>query len=97
MRKCAIKIDNELVQVDPQILLLFQRLILVANSPEDLPSIFHYELSNYPTSLFDYPLMMRQANKPALADTIWSKLTPEVASETVPRDPDVQYVLDRGA
>ena len=32
--KCAIKIDNELVQVDPQI--LFQRLILAANSPEDL-------------------------------------------------------------
>ena len=41
--------------------------------------------------------MIGQANKPALADTIWSKLTPEVASETVPRDPDVQYVLDRGA
>ena len=41
--------------------------------------------------------MMRQANEPALTDTIWSKLTPEVASETVPRDPDIQYVLDGGA
>ena len=77
--------------------ILFQRLNLAANSSEDLVSIFSYELSSYPTSLFDSPLRMRQTNKPALADTIWSKLTPEVAGETVPRDPDIQYVLDGGA
>ena len=78
---------------------MFQRLTLAANSPEDLPSIFRYadELSNYPKFLFDYPLMTRQANKPALGDTIWFNLTPEVVSKTVPRDPDIQYVLDGGA
>ena len=76
---------------------MFQRLIFAANSLEDLPSIFRYELSNYLTSIFAYPLMTRQANESALADTIWSKLTPEVASKTVPRDLDIQYVLDGGA
>ena len=93
--KCAIKIDNEQVQVDPQ--LLFQRLLLAANSSEDLPSIFRYELSSYPASLFDFQLMMRQANKPALADAIWSKLNPQITGETVPRDSTIQYVLDGGA
>ena len=92
--KCAIKID-ELVQVDPQ--LLFQQLILAANSFEDLPTVFCYEFSSYPISLFNASLMMKQTNKPALADTIWSKLIPEVAGKTVPSDPDIQYVLDRGA
>ena len=87
--KCAIKID-ELVQVDPQ--LLFQQLILAANSFEDLPTVFCYEFSSYPISLFNASLMMKQTNKPALADTI-----PEVSGETVPRDPDIQYVLDGGA
>ena len=91
----VITIDNEVVQVDPQ--LLFQRLILAANASEDLPSIFRYELSSYPSSLFDSPFMLRQANKPALAEAIWSALSKEVTSETAPSDPDIQYVLDGGA
>ena len=71
--KSAIKINDERVEIDPQ--LLFQRLILTANVSEDLPSVFRYELSSFPASLFDSLLMLRLANKPALADATWDKLT----------------------
>lgn len=94
-KKSAVRIDNEQVEIDPQ--LLFQRLILASNTSEDLPTIFRYELSSYPTSLFDSALMLRQANKPALADAIWSRLSPQVITEKVPCVADVQYVLDGGA
>lgn len=40
--KSSAKIDGELVQVDPQ--LLFQRLIAVAQTSEELESAFKYEL-----------------------------------------------------
>ena len=96
--KSSIKIDNENVQVDQQ--LLFQRLILASNQCEDLPSLFCYELCAYPASLFDSSLMLLQPNKPALADAIWLKLSPQTRAESAPKKTDLndlQYVLDGGA
>ena len=96
--KSSIKIDNENVQVDPQ--LLFQRLILASNQCEDLTSLFCYELCTYPASLFDSSLMLLQPNKPTLADAVWLKLSPQTRAESAPKKTDLndlQYVLNGGA
>ena len=90
--KSLLTIGNESVQVDPQ--LLFQRLILACNSAEELTSVFQYELASYPTALFESPLMMNPAQKPGLADAIWSTLSPD--AKTGPTT-QVHYVLDGGA
>ena len=95
--KSSIKIDNGNVQVDPQ---LQRRLILASNQCKDLPSLFCYELCTYPASLFDSSLMLLQPNKPALADAIWLKLSPQTRAESAPKKTDLndlQYVLDGGA
>ena len=39
--------------------------------------MFKFELCTYPTALFEAPGVMRQANKPALAEALYSKLTPD--------------------
>ena len=66
--KSSIKIDGNTVQIDPQ--LLFQRLALAAKATQDLESVFKYELCSYPPALFESPLLLREAQKPALADAI---------------------------
>lgn len=92
--KSAVKIDGEHVQVDPQ--LLFQRLLL-ASQQQDLISHFSYELCTYPASLFDSSLMLLQPNKPALADAIWLKLSPQTQVESTANEKDLKFVLDGGA
>ncbi|CAG2201846.1 unnamed protein product [Mytilus edulis] len=68
--KTSIKVDGELIQVDPQ--LLFQRCTTIANGLfEDISEIFKYELCSVPSSLFDNNGLPRQANKSILADSIW--------------------------
>ena len=56
--------------------------------------VFKYELCSYPPALFESPLLLCEAQKPALADAIWSLLQapnlPAVCGQ-------VQYVLDGGA
>jgi len=42
----AIKVNQELVSIDPQV--LFQRLVTAGMSNEQLPEIFQFELSSYP-------------------------------------------------
>ena len=69
--KSALGADNEVVQMDPQ--LLFQRLILACNNSSDMEEVFCYELCSYPTALFDSPLMLRQPQKPVLAEALWAK------------------------
>jgi len=59
-----------------------------------LAELFRYKLCTYPTSLFDSPLTLRQPQKPALAEALWVKLSPE--AKTQPKG-NVQYVLDGGA
>jgi len=42
----AIKVNQELVSIDPQV--LFQRLVTAGMSNEQLPENFQFELSSYP-------------------------------------------------
>ena len=58
------------------------------------PQFFEYEMCSYPPSLFDASLLPRKANKPVLADAIWS-LTKE--SQTAGPSGSVHFVLDGGA
>ena len=89
--KSSIKIDGNTVQIDPQ--LLFQRLVLAAKATQDLEAVFKYELCSYPPALFESPFLLREAQKPVLADAIWSLLqTPNIPAVSC----QVQYVLDGG-
>ena len=90
--KSSIRIDGNTVQIDPQ--LLFQRLALAAKATYDLEAVFKYELCSYPPAVFESPLLLRQAQKPVLADALWSLLqTPNIPAISG----QVQYVLDGGA
>ena len=40
-------------------------------SSDDLEPAFKHELCSYPSALFDSSLLLREADKPALADAIW--------------------------
>ena len=75
--------------------LLFQRLLIVAKrSTHDISSIFNYELSVYPTAIFETSGIFRKANKPALADAILKSIT---MSDTLPTENFVQYVINDGS
>ncbi|XP_041362003.1 uncharacterized protein LOC121377973 [Gigantopelta aegis] len=89
--KSTVKIDGESVQIDPQ--LLFQRLTIAAKTSKDLEDVFKYELCTHPPALFDPNLLLRQPQKPVLADAIWAVLTPDDTSITG----EIPYVLDGGA
>jgi hypothetical protein len=91
--KTSLKIDDECVQIDPQ--LLFQRLSLIAtNGSKGNPSsYFEYELCTHPPALFDNSSLPWEANKPALADALW-KL---IQNEDAVLPDSVHYVLDGGA
>jgi len=92
--KTKVTINGETILIKPEP--LFQRIIFAAQSKGtiDCPSVFRYELCSYPPALFDTTMMMQQANKPQLADAIWSL----VNQDEIPNFPDrVQYVLDGGA
>ena len=89
--KAAVKIDGVTVQIDPQ--LLFQRLTIAAKASDNIEDIFKYELCSYPPALFDSSLLLREPQKPVLANAIWDSLTqdsPGISGE-------VQFVLDGGS
>ena len=89
--KSAIKIDGITVQIDPQ--LLFQRLTLAAKTTDNIKDVFKYELCSYPPALFDTSLLLREPQKPMLANAIWNLLT-----QDTPEIPEkVQFVLDGGS
>ncbi|KAJ8416228.1 hypothetical protein AAFF_G00382500 [Aldrovandia affinis] len=89
--KSSVKIDGEAVQMDLQ--LLFQQLTIAAKASQDLASVVKYELCSHPSALFDISLLLRQPQKPVLADAIWALHTPDLLGVTG----HVQYVLDGGA
>ena len=69
-------------------------LVLAAKATQDLEAVFKYELCSYPPALFESPFLLREAQKPVLADAIWSLLqTPNIPAVSC----QVQYVLDGGA
>ena len=91
--KSSVKIDGEDIQIDPQF--LFKRLITVVQSPEELESAFKYELCSYPAALFDSSLLLRDADKPTLADAISNLCEPDVQADNfIISCNDIQYVLD---
>ena len=71
-RSC-VKIKNEVVQIDTQ--LLFQRLITAGRRLENLDIIFQYELCSFPPSMFENKHSHRRAQKATLANAMW-KLMP---------------------
>ena len=91
--KAAVKFDDCKIQVDPQ--LLFQRLSISATGErfENPKSLFKYEMCSYPPALFDTSLLPRKANKPALADAIWT----DVKNTSTEVTGNVHFVLDGGA
>ena len=90
--KSSVKVDGDVIQIDPQ--LLFQRLTLVAKSRDNLEDVFSFELCSYPPALFSGIQYLREAQKPVLANAIWS-LLPDQGIPGLPRE--LQYVLDGGA
>ena len=90
--RSSIKIDGEEAQVDPQP--LFQRVIIIAQTSDELWSTFQHELCSYPPTLFNSSLLLREAHKPALADAICLLLASDL--ETNVRNKDSRYVLDGG-
>jgi hypothetical protein len=91
--KTSVHLKDGSIQIDTQ--LLFQRLSVLATSGQyDNPSsFFEYEMSSYPAALFDTSLLLRKADKPALADALW-KMT-EIVQTPCLRE--AHYVLDGGA
>ena len=89
----SVRIDGDDVQVDP--LLLFHRLTTVAQTSGELDSAFKHEPFNYPRSLFDASLLLREAHTPALADAMWRLIGPDVPAD-VPGDGS-RYAVDGGA
>ena len=75
------------MQIDPQ--LLFQRLTIAARATDNLKDVFKYELCSYPPALFHSTLLLREPQKPVLANAIWALVTPDTS--------EVQYVLNGGA
>ena len=62
------------IQVDTTLLVLFQRLVQVAeNNPESMESVFSFELCSVPASLFDTSGLPRQSNKSSLAQFLWDQ------------------------
>ena len=87
-----IKVGGEDIDVDPQ--LLFQRIITVSNSTvEDVEDLFQYELCAYPAALFDSSGLMREADKPQLANAIWNM--GECGEGDIPKD--CAFVVDGGS
>ena len=66
--KSSVKVDGELVQVDPQ--LLFQRLTLAGKS--NLEDTMIHELCTFPPALFETRGLLNEPQKASFADAIWS-------------------------
>ena len=82
---CTFKIDNEVVDIDP--LMLFSRLILLAEREEDATPCFEYELTNYPLPLFKDG-MMKSGSK----DSSRNYLTKDIPNANVPTE--IVQVID---
>ena len=66
--KSAIEVEGITIQIEP--FLLFQRLTPAVRTTNNIKDIFKYELCSYPPALFDSSLLLRQPQKPAIANAI---------------------------
>ena len=87
----AVRVNNETIQIDPQ--LLFQRLITAGTRNDWLEHILRFELCSYPPAIFEARHVKMPANKPALADAIWALIPRDVVGSTG----QSQYVLNGGS
>ena len=79
--KSLVKLDGESLHIDTQ--LLFQRLTTAADRYiEDVSSVFQFELSSVPSSLFDNNGFPREPQKSTLADAIWKQCRFEESTPT---------------
>ena len=62
-----------------------------------LEDIFRYELCCYPSSLFDASGLFREANKPILADSIWTAGRGAEMPTQDEEDDVICHVLDGGS
>ena len=86
---------NQNMSIDP--MLLFQRLISVANHSDiDTKDTLSYELCSSPQSLFDKNGFMRPVNKAVLAESLCA-LTDIDTAITLTCDDQYTFVLDGGA
>ena len=84
----SFKITDDQVAIDP--MTLFNRLIALVMRDGNISSCFKYELSPFPTSLFDKGVM-RDANKPKLRE----HLTKDIGQCNPPIN--INHVIDGGA
>lgn len=92
--KSFVRVNEEKVEVTSQ--LLFQRLSVIArDSEEDTATMFSYELSIYPASLFEAPGKMLKSQKSILGDYLWSLVGAEAG--TIRSESNMVFVLDGGA
>ena len=68
--KNKVKINKQSVSIDPT--KLFSRLLILSEREGDINSQFKYELTPYPTSLFE-DSSMRKANKSQLVQCLFGK------------------------
>ena len=93
--KSSLKVNGEVIAVDPQ--LLFQRLTAAANRyVTDISEVFNYELSGVPSSLFDNTGLMREPQKSALAQAIWSHGDCSLDEDYQPEQ-TINHVIDGGS
>ena len=64
----AVKVNNETIQIDPQ--LLFQMPITAGTRNDQLEEMFQFEFCRYPPAIFEARYVIRHANTPALADSL---------------------------
>ena len=87
----TIKIQDEYVHVDPQ--LLFQRLLTVGTNNGELQNVLDHELCHYPPTLFESVNAIRTTTKSSLADALWCFEAENLSGPSK----TVQYVLYGGA
>ena len=73
---------------------MFQHLVVAGTGTVDTRTLFTYELSAYPTALFDNNLLKRMPDKASLQTGLVKKVPSCVVSQC---PDDVVYVLDGGA
>lgn len=79
--KNTIQIDDENVQIDPEV--LFQRLLFIQNNrdKDDVERILQYELTQRPPVFFDENGFLRDGNESAISDTLWKKFSSKMSNE----------------
>ena len=85
----GVKIQNDKIHIDP--LLLFTRLLVLIEREEEIRSYFRFELTAYPTALFENG-MMRKAIKSKLGQALKKDISPKLYKPN-----EVFHVLDGGA